>query len=177
MTQTIATPSATETSFANWNTLPRAEAEAALLRCCGSTRWATTLVSSRPFDDPAHLLHLAANLWFYLNESDWLEAFAAHPRIGEAPLPSTPFLASSHAEQAATHETLAPVAGQLTAANHEYEQKFGFRYVVSAQSRTAPELLALLQTRLTHTRAAELHEAAREQSLITANRLKSWLQL
>ena len=55
----------------------------ALLACCGSTRWARTMSSLRPFASPSALLDAADRTWAELSANDQDEAFAAHPRIGD----------------------------------------------------------------------------------------------
>ena len=67
--------------------------------------------------------------------------------------------------------TLGMVQDALAEANAAYERRFGFIYLVYANGRSAPELLDILQERLTHDRDAELIEAARQQWLITRLRL------
>jgi OHCU decarboxylase len=158
-----------------FNHAPTLEAEAQLLACCGSPRWARTLAAQRPFATPETLIATAETLWFSLDEADWLAAFACHPRIGEKKAATTLYLASSESEQAAAQDTLTPVAEALLLGNHAYEEKFGFRYIVFASGRTAPELLAVLEARLANARAEELQEAARQQQRITNLRLRKWL--
>ena len=174
---------ATPDTLDTFNTAPAPSAECHLLTLCGSRRWAATLCHKRPFESPSHLHHDAANLWFLLDERDWLEAFACHPRIGRlAPEPATTasaagFEGHARAEQHAAQQTLSvPVAEALDQANHLYEQRFGFLYIVFASGRTAPELLALLERRLRNDRITELHEAARQQHAITTLRIQKWLQ-
>ena len=53
------------------------------LRCCGSTRWSEQMARARPFESEAALFEAAERIWWGLAEADWLEAFAAHPRIGD----------------------------------------------------------------------------------------------
>jgi OHCU decarboxylase len=162
--------------LAQWNALEAEQALANLLACCGSRLWAETLAAQRPFASPQALIDAAEALWFSLAEADWLEAFAAHPRIGERKAPTTDYLASSASEQATAQQTLDTVAEALLTNNRMYEQRFGFRYIVFASGRTAPELLAVLEARLGNTREQELHEAARQQLQITNLRLRKWLQ-
>ncbi len=154
-----------------------ADAKAHLLACCGSARWAARLVAARPFASAEALIAEGETLWLSLEEADWLEAFACHPRIGEKKIETaTSFERSSSLEQQAAQRTLAGVAEALLRGNRTYEEKFGFRYIVFASGRTAPELLAVLEERLGHTRAEELNEAARQQLRITNLRLRKWLQ-
>ena len=160
-----------------FNALPHASAEEHLLTLCGSRRWAAALSARRPFADQLELEHDVCNLWFLLGESDWLEAFACHPRIGEQPHGASAFTLHAAAEQQAAQQTLSePTARALAEGNQLYEQRFGFVYIVFASGRTAPELLALLECRLRNDRITELHEAARQQHGITSLRLRRWLE-
>lgn len=52
------------------------------LACCGSRAWARAMAERRPYDDPESLMRAANEVWWGLAPGDWLEAFAAHPRIG-----------------------------------------------------------------------------------------------
>ena len=158
-----------------FNELSAEEAEGALLACCGSRRWAADVAGLRPFASAQALLEAAEGVWFSLSEADWLQAFAQHPRIGERKEASTAYLSHSEAEQAAALETLEDVADGLIVANRLYEARFGFRYLVFASGRTAPELFAILRERLTHTREEELLEAARQQHRITVLRMAKYL--
>src|SRR5205085_5751961 len=72
------------TQSVEWlNHLSARDAENELLRCCGSTRWAQGIAKARPFQNIAELLSKGDEIWWSLNEEDWLEAFHAHPKIGE----------------------------------------------------------------------------------------------
>src|SRR5919201_3817473 len=65
------------------NLLSAPQAEIELLKCCGSTRWARRILDARPFADAEVLSAEADRIWWTLSEDDWLEAFRAHPKIGE----------------------------------------------------------------------------------------------
>src|SRR5262245_30990743 len=65
------------------NAQPPDDARAALLRCCGSRRWADAMLARRPYAPAAGLFAAADEGWAGLARDDWLEAFAAHPRIGD----------------------------------------------------------------------------------------------
>ena len=163
----------------HWNDAPADEAVDALLGSCGSPLWVAGMVERRPFASFDELLGSAEHLWLELPEPEWLAAFSCHPRIGEqATLSSTGAAFANHStlEQEAAHATLESVAGALQAGNRAYEERFGFLYLVLADGRPAPELLAILEARLLNDRAAELAEAARQQWLITRLRLNRWLR-
>src|ERR1041385_5360513 len=66
------------------NDAPIEEARSDFLRCCGSAKWVAGMVSRRPYPSGTKLLEVADRVWGETSVEDWLEAFAAHPRIGEA---------------------------------------------------------------------------------------------
>ena len=149
-------------------------ARAILLRACGSTRWVDRMMQRRPFGNDARLLSAARIEWFGLSESDWLEAFSHHPRIGdraalEARFPQTHDLSSK--EQSGIGIAGADVLTALARANTDYFNRFGFIFIVCATGKSAAEMLALLLSRLQNDRATELRIAAEEQAKITALRL------
>ena len=171
-------PHEEKTAFSPLDLFNEMRSEAAitqLMTCCGSRRWAATLAANRPYDTADALIADAESVWFSLDEEDWLEAFACHPRIGEKKAPTTDYLAHSEQEQAAAQQTLDAVAEALLEGNRDYEAKFGFLYIVFASGRSASELLGVLQSRLVNSREDELQEAARQQLRITNLRLRKWL--
>jgi OHCU decarboxylase len=166
-------------SLERLNSLSAAEAETELLKCCGSTEWARALAARRPFGDAPELLAAAEEIWWNLSERDWLEAFAAHPRIGgrEPAARTQPAQAESWSrqEQAGARDAAQATLDELAAANRAYEEKFGHIYIVCATGKTAAEMLALLHARLSNEASAELRTAAGEQSRITRLRLEKLL--
>jgi OHCU decarboxylase len=158
--------------LAIWDNLPPREAETALLKCCGSSRWAAQLAAARPFRRKARLFEAADVVWRNLAEWDWLEAFRAHPRIGES-VPQAG--AWSAQEQAGMSAAAGGIRALMAAANREYEDRFGFIYIVCASGKSAAEMLAIIQSRLRNSRAEELAEAAEQQRRITGLRLRKWL--
>jgi hypothetical protein len=66
-----------------WNKADEAVAFDAMIACCGATRWALAMVALRPIAGILELSEAADRVWATMNESDWMEAFACHPRIGE----------------------------------------------------------------------------------------------
>jgi allantoicase len=137
-----------------------------LKRVCGSARWAEAMLQARPFASWDGLLTAARETWFSLDASDWLEAFAAHPRIGEKKA------GWSSQEQSGTRSASDQTMQQIAEGNRTYEERFGFVYLICATGRSADEMLANLEERLTHDRDAELRIAAEEQAKIIALRLE-----
>jgi OHCU decarboxylase len=158
------------------NRAPRDEACAVLLSCCGAARWAAQMADARPFAGVAELLERAEQIWWNLSESDWLEAFAAHPKIGERHAAQTAQAARwSQGEQSGMKSAADDTRAALAEANLLYEQRFGYIYIVCATGKSAEEMLSLCRHRLTNDAAAEIRAAAEEQRKITAIRLRKLL--
>ena len=149
--------------------LPGAEAAAELAACCGSARWVARMLSQRPFKDRDEVFDSADRIWWDLKPEDWLEAFKAHPRIGEK--------ASGAAakEQSSMQSASDDLRAALAKANAEYEQKFGWIYIVCASGKSPEEMLAMCQARMANDPDAELKVAAQEQLRITRLRIEKLL--
>ena len=160
-----------EPGLAALNALSGADAAAALRRCCGSTKWAAALTVARPFEDVAALLRIGERVWWSLGVDDHLEAFAAHPKIGEQKAPATGDATWSQAEQRGTAVAGAETLAELAEANRAYEAQLGFIFIVCASGRSADAILADLRARLANSREVELRTAAEEQAKITRLRL------
>ena len=146
-------------------------ARAALQRCCGSRAWVEQMIQARPFEDASALLRIGERIWWSLTEADHREAFAAHPKIGEAKVPASGDATWSTTEQSTAAAASAHTLAELAAANQEYEAKHGFLFIVCATGRSAETMLADLRRRLTTSTREELHTAAEEQAAITRLRL------
>ena len=160
------------------NSLSADEAAKELLQCCGSQRWAAGMINSRPFPNIESLLTTADNIWWSLDPGDWLEAFRSHPKIGEKKAAGKVSAQSqqwSGQEQSGVANASHTTIDSLATLNREYEQKFGFIFIICATGKTSDEMLAALRERLPHDPAAELPIAAAEQSRITSLRLKKLL--
>lgn len=134
-----------------------------LRACCGSSEWVRRMMAARPM---VNAFDTAEEIWSSLGEKDWLEAFAAHPRIGERKASGWASQEQSGTASAA-NETLAALAET----NREYEEKFGFIYIVCATGKSADEMLTIARERLANEREQELRNAADEQLKITKLRM------
>ncbi len=144
---------------------------AALVQCCGAQRWVKRMIAERPYRDDRHLFAIARRVWTALTPVDWLEAFAAHPRIGERGTSTW-----SRHEQAGMDGAEATTRQALAESNREYERRFGHIFLICASGRTAQEMLAELQRRLTNDPDEELLVAAEEQAKITELRLRKLIE-
>ena len=142
-------------------------AAAALRRCCGSERWAVEMAAAHPFEDVAALLRTAERVWWSLAPADHLEAFSAHPRIGDA----KPATAWASDEQQGAAAAQAQTLADLAAANREYFDRFGFIFIICAAGKSADAMLVELDGRIGNTHADEMRTAAEEQAKITRLRL------
>jgi OHCU decarboxylase len=148
------------------NALSPALAEAQFQRCCGSRRWSRVMVAERPFASVEVMAVVAERTWWALTAADWLEAFAAHPRIGEQATSSW-----SVQEQEGAASASEDTRARLARGNRDYEQRFGYTFLVCATGKSAEEILTILEQRLANTPDDELQVAAMEQRKITSLRL------
>ena len=162
-------------SLKRLNEIPADEAVAELAKCCGSKRWAEAMTQRRPYLSEEDLTRAAGEVWWSLEEHDWLEAFRSHPKIGEkkaAEAVSTQSRQWSSQEQSGVSNADHDTVDSLAQLNREYEEKFGYIFIVCATGKSAGEMLAILRERLRNDAATELPIAAAEQAKITELRLK-----
>lgn len=160
----------------DFNNLPKDEAAKALITCCGSEKWTSLLLEQMPFTSEQSLVAKATGAWYgECSEKEWLEAFTHHPKIGDVKSLEEKFASTKHmagAEQAGVSSAGQDVIEALAKANADYEEKFGFIFIVCATGKSASEMLRLLKDRLQNSYAEELIIAAGEQHKITLIRLK-----
>lgn len=144
-----------------------------LMSCCGSSTWVNLMLKRSPYASEEAMVDAAVDCWYlHCASSDWLEAFSHHPKIGDVKSLTKKFAGGEQASVAtATKKTI----NALAAANKEYENKFGFIFIVCASGKSANEMLQLLEDRLENTIGEELHIAMGEQMKITILRFKKLL--
>jgi OHCU decarboxylase len=163
------------TKLGEINALSETVARAALMNCCGATRWAEQMAARRPFSDEAQMLAIAEEIWRSLGRDDLLEAFAAHPKIGDLDGLRKKLAASAAwatQEQAGVAGAEDETLKGLAEGNRRYEAKFGYIFVVCATGKTAAGMLAILEKRLRNGPEEELGIAAVEQEKIMLLRLR-----
>lgn len=146
------------------------EAFAAFMGCCGSSRWADGMTTARPFADADSMMVTGDVIWASLDRADWLEAFAAHPRIGDAAARG-----EAAREQSGAADADGGVRQRLAERNRDYENRFGYIFIVCATGKSASEMLTILERRLSNDPDHELPVAAEEQRRITRLRLAKLL--
>ncbi len=139
-----------------------------LLACCGSQEWVRRMavaLSARVHD--AEGLHeLAEGIWWSLTPEDWLEAFAAHPQIGEQSSKKW-----SAQEQAGMSAASRETADSMALLNAVYRERFGYIFIVCATGKSGEQMRQLLEQRMAHSPEQELRVAAAEQAKIMHLRL------
>jgi len=125
------------------------------------------MAAARPFSTVEQLADTADAIWRQLEPSGWLEAFAAHPRIGA----SVAGESWAGEEQRGAATASSALRERLAERNRDYEARFGYIFIVCATGKTAGDMLQILERRLTHDPAEELRIAAEEQRQITRLRL------
>jgi allantoicase len=158
------------------NTVPAGAAHRALLSCCGSTRWADAMQKLRPFASLDELQSAGDAVFEKLSREDWLEAFAAHPKIGDRDAASEKSRKWAAGEQAGAARASDDVLERLRAANIEYQERHGFIFIICATGKSADAMLTALETRLGNEREDEIVTAAREQQKITRLRLEKLIR-
>ncbi|WP_078860623.1 2-oxo-4-hydroxy-4-carboxy-5-ureidoimidazoline decarboxylase [Streptomyces sp. NRRL F-2747] len=120
--------------LARFNALSPEAAEAVLLHCCGSRRWAQRVAAHRPYPDPDAMLAAADEASYDLSQADLSEALAS-----EVPV---------ELDHGAPYAALLA----LDAAHAEYERNFGHVFVICLDGHPpeeqADQLLAAIRRRM-----------------------------
>jgi OHCU decarboxylase len=154
------------------------EATLLLKECCGSSRWVAMMLARRPFRFRDAVFFAAELFWKSLTLRDRTEAFAHHPRIGEksgAKPQGERGVSWSAREQSGMDVVEAELRKEIAETNREYESRFGYIYIVSAQGKTAAELLTIAKDRLRNSPDVEINVASEEQKKIMLLRLEKLL--
>ncbi|KAK9144468.1 hypothetical protein Sjap_004371 [Stephania japonica] len=147
------------------------------LACCGSGRFAEAMSMAGPFESYDKAVEVAREIWFTkVDVSGWLEAFAAHPQIGDA---SSGNPKSEISAQWSKGEQSTAIASASTSSLQElyewnalYRQKFGHVFLICASGRTTSEILTELKSRYPNRPTVEFEIAAQEQMKITELRMQ-----
>jgi 2-oxo-4-hydroxy-4-carboxy-5-ureidoimidazoline decarboxylase len=156
----------------DFNAMPGAQAIAAVRPCADIDSWVEAVVAGRPYDAVADLLAVAdlqARTW---SPAEVERALADHPRIGERHEGGGTSAQLSGREQAGVDADDLEVQRRLAAGNAAYEERFDRIFLVRAAGRSAADILALLEERLTHDPETELAVTAGQLREIALLRLE-----
>ena len=113
----------------------------------GSTPLANKVRPRGPFSSPEEVVAAMRAALPTLTEEEKIATLNAHPRIGEDPRRLS---ARSLREQGAG------ALPELEELNADYEERFGFRFVVFVNRRPKSEIVEVLRQRLTRSREEEM---------------------
>lgn len=157
------------------NELSDSSARQALSRCCASENWVAGMLAARPFASPDAVEAAASQIASQLVRDDWLQAFAAHPRIGDLESLREKYSSTrrwASGEQSGVAKATEATIQELARLNHQYVERFGYIFIVCATGKSADQMLAILRGRLPNRPDDELLIAAQEQQKITLVRLR-----
>ncbi|PSC67168.1 OHCU decarboxylase [Micractinium conductrix] len=126
--------------------------EEALLSCCASRAWAAGMAAGGPYSSMEELIAASRRVWWQETPvTGWLEAFAAHPKIGDMEGLRTKYGGAfgkmSEGEQAGASGASDEVLQGLADWNARYEARFGHIFIVCATGKLAAEMLQAVQQR------------------------------
>src|SRR5689334_991487 len=114
---------------AKLNSLTDDDARAALTNCCAAEKWVSGMLAARPFAGEDALFAVCDRVAATLTESDWLEAFAAHPLIGDVDSLRKKYAATKQlaaSEQSGVDAASEATLRELAELNRDYAERFGF---------------------------------------------------
>jgi 2-oxo-4-hydroxy-4-carboxy--5-ureidoimidazoline (OHCU) decarboxylase len=129
----------------------------------GSTPLAEKIRTGGPYHSTAEVIARMRATLPTLTEAERVATLNAHPRIGEDP---------GRLSARSLQEQGTDTRPGLDRLNAEYEQRFGFRFVVFVNRRTKAEIVDVLRRRLRRSREAEMDEGLRAIVDIAEDRLR-----
>ena len=139
---------------------------------CAAPAWAASVVEERPYDSLDALIEHTSALWAQASHNDLLDAFAAHPAIGDVELLRTKYAPQANAEQGQVLQASDATIEALADQNMAYRQRHGITFIVFATGKSAQQMLELLNNRIDNPTDIEHSNAAAEQLKIMQLRLR-----
>ena len=162
-------------TISEFDHFPTEQKRESLFKCCGSHQWVNKMMTVFPVEDLVELLEGAEEKWYECTEVDWLEAYKQHPRIGDNTSVNEKLITTAQwarDEQSKVKNTSKELIQKLIIANKDYEDKFGYIFIVCATGKSAEEMLKILKSRLNNSKEEETKIAAAEQLSITKLRIE-----
>ena len=165
-------------TIAEFDHLELTQKKALLHQCCGSSAWVEKMIHMPPAEDLIDLFEDAEETWYECSEDDWKEAFQHHPKIGDMDALRKKFSSDHFAgdEQGSVSHAPEKTLQLLATRNREYEEKFGYIFIVCATGKSADEMLEILNSRLINDPEQEIKIAMDEQCKITRLRLEKMFE-
>jgi 2-oxo-4-hydroxy-4-carboxy-5-ureidoimidazoline decarboxylase len=167
-------------TIAEFDHLPQEKKKELLTQCCGASAWVDKMLTVFPVEDLVEFLDAAEQKWNECTQQEQMEAFEHHPKIGDINSLKEKFADTAgwaEVEQSGVVRSNEKILHELSKGNEEYENKFGFIFIVCATGRSAEEMLAALNSRLNNSKEEEIKIAAAEQLKITKLRLERLFEI
>jgi OHCU decarboxylase len=137
---------------------------------------AQALYGKRPFASYQDLVDTAEALAMAMSDAEKVAVLEAHPRIGanRATVSAASFKEQGYSAEAGMDPVeVQRMYAELSDLNHQYEQKFGFRFVVFVNRRPRTEIITVLRERMQRGREEELATGLHDMFRIARDRLAS----
>jgi 2-oxo-4-hydroxy-4-carboxy--5-ureidoimidazoline (OHCU) decarboxylase len=131
------------------------------------------LCARRPYASYSALLDEAAVLAVDLPREQQIELVNAHPRVGADPAMVSELSYREQGYAAEEPHELGGVYEQLRELNRQYEERFGFRFVVYVNRRPKSAIVDVLRQRLSGSPDEELRTALHDMLEIARDRLRT----
>lgn len=139
-----------------------------LHNCCCCEAWVKSMLTVFPVNDLIDLLEYAEEKWYECNAAEWLEVFHQHPAVNPLNDTTKSFISAEPGLSDFTKEQLEALESGST----QYEDIFGYNFIIFTKGRTVNEVITLLKKRLENNPKDELLIAAAEQNRINQSRLQ-----
>ncbi|WP_454665696.1 2-oxo-4-hydroxy-4-carboxy-5-ureidoimidazoline decarboxylase [Acinetobacter calcoaceticus] len=164
--------------LAEFNQVAPAQLKTLLKNCVHIPAWAEKIISERPYSSKAAFLEYAENLSQMWTWQEIEAALATHPKIGERQAKNQ----LNAKEQHFSNQEQAGISSDektqqaLLQGNLDYEQKFGFIFLIKASGLSREEILKNLHERLQNDLATEKIIVHEQLAAIALLRLSQELQ-
>lgn len=158
-------------SFDAFCSQQKSEKLSTLLHFCHCEAWAQRVLDCSNLNSTESLQAAMIEAWSQASEAELLEAFSAHPRIGDREVLKNKFASQANKEQGQVGQADERLLDELYTLNELYFDKFSFIFIICASGCSAEFMLEQLKSRLNNARGAELNNAAEEQQKIFLLRL------
>nr|WP_153567417.1 2-oxo-4-hydroxy-4-carboxy-5-ureidoimidazoline decarboxylase [Acinetobacter pittii] len=164
--------------LAEFNQAPPEQLKTLLKNCVHIQAWAEKIISNRPYSTKASLLEYAEQLSQMWSWQEILAALATHPKIGERQAKKQ----LNAKEQDFSNQEQAGISldeqtqQALLQGNLDYEQKFGFIFLIKAAGLSSDEILKKLHERLQNDLAIEKTIVHEQLAAIALLRLSQEIQ-
>lgn len=161
-----------------FNQLDKAQAENLLKQCANIPTWSRKVVLARPFESVEQLYEVASQLADDWQWSEIKQSLDKHPRIGEKKAKQA--LSQQEEDYSKSEQSSLNLDDEmqqrLLEANRQYENQFGFIFLIRAHNRSSEEILSEINRRLNNSLMEEQQEIKTQLKEISLLRLEKEIQ-